>query len=111
MSRGSVALVGFVLAASVLSIGCVVQSCPTASLSGQLVEVDGSLAVKTADGEQVAVDWSNYSVRRIDDKLVVTNFWGTRFATEGQSVDLGGGFVSDDGRFMVCGQIDVVQSK
>ena len=87
------------------------MACPQALLSGQLVEVDGTLAVKAPNEDLTAVDWSNYSVRRIDDELVVTDFWGTRFAKNGESVNLGGGFVSGDGRFKVCGQIDVVLSE
>jgi hypothetical protein len=101
-------LVGIVLAAAVWSTGCGPQGCPTALLSGQLVEIGGSLVVRTPTGEVAAVDWSNYSLRRQGGDLVVTDFWGTVLAREGQLVNLGGGESGPgDARFRVCGQIDV----
>jgi hypothetical protein len=110
MKKGSAAVVALVVAASLWSTGCGPQSCPQALLSGQLVEVDGTLAVKAPNGDLAAVDWSNYSLRRDGDDLVVTDFWGTALAREGDFVDLGGGHGAGDSPFTVCGQVDVVGS-
>jgi hypothetical protein len=110
MKTGSAALVGFVLAAVMSSTACGPQACPAALLSGQLVEVNGTLAVKAPNGDLTAVDWSNYSVRRDGDELLVTDFWGTALAREGDFVDLGGGTDPRDAAFRVRGQVDVVGS-
>jgi hypothetical protein len=111
MKTGSAALVGLVLATTVLSTtACGPMACPQALLSGQLVQLDDSLAVKTADFKLERVDWSNYSLRREGDDIVVTDFWGTALAREGNFVNLGGGQGPGNGPFKVCGQVDVVGS-
>ena len=103
-------LAALVLAVSISSSGCagVGQGCPAALLSGQLVEIDGALTVKAPNGEMIAVDWSNYSLRREGEDLVVTDVWGTVLAREGDDVALGGGFLPNDVAFKVCGQVKVV---
>jgi hypothetical protein len=110
MKRGSAAVVALVLAACVWSTGCGAQGCPAALLSGQLVEVNGTLAVKVPNGELTAVDWSNYSLGREGDDLVVMDFWRTTLAREGDFVGLGGGHGPGNAPFKVCGQVDVVGS-
>jgi hypothetical protein len=80
-------------------------------LSGQLVEIGGSLAVRAPNGEVTPVDWSNFSLRRQGDDLVVSDFWGTVLAREGQVVELGGGQRGPgEATFKVCSQVNVVGS-
>jgi hypothetical protein len=107
MKTGSVALIGLGLAAVMSSTACRPVACPQALLSGQLVEVNGTLAVKAPNGELTPVDWSNYSLRREGDDIVVTDFWAA-LAREGDFVDLGGGTDPGDSAFKVCGQVNVV---
>ena len=109
MKTGSAALAGFVLAVVMSTSACGPHACPLALLSGQLVEIDGTLAVKAPNGELTPVDWSNFSLRREGDDLVVTDFWGTALAREGEFVELGGGTGASNA-FTVCGQINVVGS-
>lgn len=104
MTRSSAAIAGLVIAASV-STACGPIACPAALLSGQLVEVDGALAVRAPNGELTPVDWSNYWIRREGDDLLVTDFWNV-LAREGDVVRLGGG--SGDDAFVVCGLVEVV---
>ena len=107
---GPAAIIGLLFTMSFVSIGCGVagQMCPTALLSGRLVEVNDTLAVRVANGDLVAVDWSNYSLARVDGEMQVTEFMGKELAREGDMVNLGGGFTSNDTTFKVCGQVDVV---
>jgi hypothetical protein len=109
MKGASAALVGFLLAGAVVSTGCGPTACPLALLTGQLVEMKGTLAVKASNGELTPVDWSNFSLRREGDDLVVTDFWGTALAREGEFVELGGG-TGLGNAFTVCGQVNVVGS-
>lgn len=110
MKTGSATLVGLVLAAVMSSTACGPVACPQALLSGQLIEMDGTLAVEAPNGDLTAVDWSNYSLRRDGDELFVTDFSGTALAQEGDFVNLGGGTDPGDTAFKVCGQVDVVES-
>jgi hypothetical protein len=106
--RSASALTAFLLAAGVWTTGCGPQGCPAALLSGVLVEVDGQLVVEAPNGEVVAVDWSNYAIRRDGDDLLVTEFLVNVLAREGDTVNLGGGHVAGNGPFKVCGQVEVV---
>jgi hypothetical protein len=108
MSRPSVAIAAVALGAVLLSAACGPQACPQALLSGQLVEANGALVVKAPNGELTAVDWSNYSIRRDGEDLIVTEFLINVLAREGDLVNIGGGFVGNDGQFKVCGQVEVV---
>lgn len=111
VNRTSSALAGIVFAAAAWSGGCGPEGCPTALLSGQLVEIGGSLAVRAPNGEVTPVDWSNFSLRRQGDDLVVSDFWGTVLAREGQVVELGGGQRGPGAAtFKVCSQVNVVGS-
>ena len=90
-------------------MGCA-QACPAALLDGTLVaQDDGGLAIKaTAGGRVHEVTWpAGYSVQRGPKRLVVTDFFGTVIAQEGDRVQLGGGETSSDGPWGVCGQITV----
>jgi hypothetical protein len=109
VKKASVPVAGIMLAAAVWSSACGPMACPAALLTGQLVEVDGSLAVRAPNGEVTPVDWSNFSLRRQGDDLVVTDFWGTVLAREGDVIEAGGGSGQGDS-FTVCGPINVVGS-
>jgi len=111
MDRASTIAAGLVLAAALGTSGCAaLGGCPAALLSGLLVERDGQLVVQAPNGELTAVDWSNYSIRRDGEDLIVTEFWVNVVAREGDTVNLGGGHVGGNGPFKVCGQIEVVAS-
>jgi hypothetical protein len=108
MTRVGAVIAGLVFVPSVMT-ACAATGCPAALLSGQLVEVDGALAVQAPNGELTALDWSNYWIRREGDELLVTDFWNV-IAREGDDVNLGGGHVGGDGAFKVCGQVEVVDA-
>jgi hypothetical protein len=86
------------------------QACPAALLDGTLVaHGDSELAVKEAVGGYIReISWPNgIGVRQGTERLVVTDFFGTVIAEEGDHVQLGGGEKGTDGPWGVCGQITV----
>jgi hypothetical protein len=89
--------------------GCGVQ-CPAALLDGTLVaHGNDELAIReTISGFVREVTWpAGVTVRHGPDRLVVTDFWSTVIAQEGDRVQLGGGELRSDGPWGVCGQITV----
>jgi hypothetical protein len=102
--------IALVLGASMSTAACGPMGCPAALLSGVLVERDGQLVVEAPNGEVTPVDWSNYTIRRDGDDLLVTQYWFNVLAREGDAVNLGGGHVAGgaDAPFQVCGQVEVV---
>ena len=87
-------------------VGCV--GCPTALLSGELVEQGGELVVVGSDGSPAErVIWPfGYGVRSDGERLVLTDLIGGVKAREGDTVHLGGGEI-ESGTFKVCGQLEV----
>jgi hypothetical protein len=89
--------------------GCA-QACPAALLDGTLIAYgDSQLAIKETVGGYIhEISWPNGSgVREGRDRLVVTDFFGTVIAQEGDHVQLPGGERWSDGPWGVCGQISV----
>lgn len=85
-------------------------SCPAALLDGTLVaRGDGDLAIKETTGGFVReVTWpAGIGVRPGEGRLVVTDFFGTVIAGEGDHVQLPGGERWSNGPWGVCGQITV----
>jgi hypothetical protein len=74
-------------------------------LEGTLTEQDGDLVVIT-DDIATRVDWSTsgYTVREVNDRLVVADWLGVK-AGEGDFVSLGGGEF-ETGIFRVCGRFE-----
>jgi hypothetical protein len=103
-----VPIAALILVAALGGGGCGPVACPAALLSGQLVEVNGALAVRAPGGDLFPVDWSNYSIRRDGEDLIVTEYLFIVLAREGDFVNLGGGHVAGNGPFKVCGQVEVV---
>ena len=89
--------------------GCA-TACPAALLDGTLVaRGDGELAIKETTGGFVReVTWpAGIGVRPGPDRLVVTDFFGSVIAQEGDHVQLPGGERWSNGPWGVCGQINV----
>jgi hypothetical protein len=90
--------------------GCV--GCPTALLEGILVVDDnGGLAVRTADGTTILVEWPD-GVRVGSDggELVLTNPIGIPIGHQGEFVSMGGGQAGDADTFAACGPVTVSAS-
>lgn len=82
-------------------------ACPTALLQGTLVELDGTLGVRSIPGDGlVRVSWPfGYGVARDGDTLVLTRVFGT-VAREGDLVSMGGGAANGSGPdFVACGPV------
>jgi hypothetical protein len=86
--------------------GC--SGCPTALLSGELVEQGDELVISVSDtGPAEHMLWPfGYSVHREGEQVVLTDLLGGVKARAGDTVRLGGG-ETESGIFKVCGQLEV----
>jgi hypothetical protein len=100
---GGALYLGFALLA-----GTTTGACPTALLQGELVEQDGTLAVRSIPGGGVSkVQWPfGYGVGEADGTLTLTRVLIT-VAREGDLVSMAGGALSDDSLFVACGPVAI----
>lgn len=108
------ALTALAVAAGALYLGFAILAgtttgaCPTALLQGILVEQDGTLAVRSVPGGEIAtVRWPfGYGVGEENGTLTLTRVFMT-VAHEGDPVSMGGGVLADDSEFVACGTVTV----
>jgi len=86
------------------------MACPAGLFSGTLTEQAGELIVIPADtGTAERVNWPDgYTVRNEGGTLVVVNEFGSAVAREGDTVQLGGGELTEPGTWDVCGLLEVI---
>ena len=83
-------------------------ACPLALAEGVLVAHDGGLMLMATTGETNTIIWpSGYQVREEGGKLVLTDFFGSVKAREGDKIGVGGG-VGTDNIFHGCGDVWVI---
>jgi hypothetical protein len=97
-----------VLGAAIATAGAGCTGCPTALLSGELVEQEGDLVIATSDtGPAEHIEWPfGYSVHSVDGHVVLSDVLGGVKARAGDTVRLGGG-EAESGSFKVCGLLEV----
>jgi hypothetical protein len=88
-------------------VGCG-TGCPAALLEGVLVRAGNTLVVHAEYGD-TNLQWPvGYGIREANGRLVITDFFGSVKAREGDIVHLGGGMVPPDEKaFGVCGEYRV----
>ena len=86
--------------------GCL--GCPTALATGVLVADGPDLVLQSPDGAIENVRWPHgYRVGAEGDHLVLTDFFGSEKAREGDRIEMAGG-VGTDNVFAGCGDVTVV---
>ncbi len=91
-----------------LLVGTTTGACPTALLEGELVELDGTLAVRSIpEGGVSRVQWPfGYGVGEADGTLTLTRVF-IAVAREGDLVSMAGGVPADDSMFVACGPVSL----
>ncbi len=96
------------LATSVATSTAGCQPCMTALTTGVLVANGSDLVLQDPSGTSRRVRWpQGYRVSKEGDRLVLTDFFGSVQAREGDRIEMGGGFGTDN-VFAGCGGVTVV---
>lgn len=97
-----------ILGAAFATTGAGCAGCPTALLSGELVEQGAEPVVVVSDGVPAEkMNWPfGYDVRSEGGHPVITDLLGGVKARAGDTVRLGGG-ETESGTFNVCGAVEI----
>ena len=106
-SRSALAALALALAVATGANGCA-QGCPSALLTGVLVEQEGDLFVQPESGGGLErVIWpSGFAIRRDGNRLAVTDPSGRAVAHADDIVRIGGG-ETVPGTWQACGRFEV----